>query len=100
VTTDTLANFMERNGITECHFAKFNCEGAEFPILLASPRATLTRFETMLVLYHCDLATGHNHNELVQHLKASGFETTVRNQSEQRGWIIATRPEVNDIART
>lgn len=95
VTTDTLANFMHQNGIEKCDFAKFNCEGAEFPILLASSPETIARFKMMLVLYHCDLATGHSYQELLRHFDVSGFDTTLRNQSDQRGWIIATRRNLN-----
>jgi FkbM family methyltransferase len=91
VATDTLDNFVRQKRITRCHLIKFNCEGAEFPILLASSPETLARFELMLILYHCDLATGHTYKELVNLLETNGFKTDVRNQAEQRGWIVARR---------
>jgi hypothetical protein len=44
----------------------------------------------MLVLYHCDLWEKNSEEDLVSHLQASGFECTIRNRSEKRGWIVAT----------
>ncbi len=91
VAAMTLSEVLDSNEISTCHFVKFNCEGGEFPIVLASSRDVLRKFETMLVLYHCDLAKGQNERELVSHLEAAGFSTSLRNVSEKRGWIVAER---------
>ena len=92
VKSCTLSTFLERNGINECHFIKFNCEGAEFPILLSTPKTILQRIGTILVLYHCDLWRNNTEADLISHLESSGFECVIRNRSEKcgRGWIIAT----------
>jgi FkbM family methyltransferase len=92
VMTDTLTNFVNDNKITKCHFMKLNCEGAEFPILLGTPRDVLKRFEVVLVLYHCDLWKNTTEKDLIDHFEAGGFKTSVRNkaQSVNRGWIVAT----------
>jgi|tagenome__1003787_1003787.scaffolds.fasta_scaffold20980292_3 FkbM family methyltransferase len=87
----TLAQFLERNGIEHCDFVKMNCEGAEFPIVLSAPKSVLERIDNLLVLYHCDLWKENGESDLTSHLEASGFDCTIRNRSEQRGWIIATR---------
>jgi FkbM family methyltransferase len=87
----TLETFLQRNTIDRCQFMKLNCEGAEFPILLTSPKRVLERVDCMLVLYHCDLWTKGSEADLVRHLEACGFSCVVRQQSEQRGWIVATR---------
>ncbi len=89
VKSCTLADFLENNEIDECHYMKLNCEGAEFPILLSTPRSVLQRFNTILVLYHRDLWSGNTETDLLSHLHSSGFNTTVRNRCEKRGWIIA-----------
>jgi FkbM family methyltransferase len=86
----TLQQFFDENHIGTCSFIKFNCEGAEFPILLSSPTSLLRRVGKMLVLYHCDLWTKNTPEELLTHLGASGFKCTVTNRTEKRGWIIAT----------
>ena len=86
----TLQQFFDDNHIGKCSFIKFNCEGAEFPILLSSPASLLRRVGKMLVLYHCDLWTKNTPEELLTHLGASGFECIVTNRTEKRGWIIAT----------
>jgi FkbM family methyltransferase len=86
----TLQQFFDNNHIDKCDFIKFNCEGAEFPILLSSSSDTLLRIQRMLVLYHCDLWTKNTPEELLNHLQVSGFECSVTNRDEKRGWIIAT----------
>jgi FkbM family methyltransferase len=87
----SLSEFCDRRKITKIHFAKFNCEGAEFPILLSSDRRTLSVIEKMLVLYHCDLAPEASEKSILRHLQECGFRTTVRNRTATRGWIIAER---------
>jgi FkbM family methyltransferase len=89
VESRTLQEFFEENGIDKCNFVKFNCEGAEFPILLGSSSELLRRIGVMLVLYHCDLWTENPKEELIAHLEASGFTCVIRNQTESRGWIVA-----------
>jgi FkbM family methyltransferase len=91
VTTDTLGAFMDAKGIAHCDYIKFNCEGAEFPILLSSSSQVLSRIDTMVILFHGDLSKGHSETELCAHLQQCGFETTVRKRSPERGWMIATR---------
>ena len=89
VESRTLQEFFEENGIARCNFVKFNCEGAEFPILLGSSPELLRRIDKMLVLYHNDLWTKNPKEELIAHLQASGFACVIRNQTENRGWIVA-----------
>jgi hypothetical protein len=45
----------------------------------------------MLVLYHCDLWKENTEADLISHLESCGFDCVIRNRSEKRGWIIATR---------
>jgi FkbM family methyltransferase len=91
VATDTLAAFMDRNSIDRCNFLKFNCEGAEFPIVLSTSIEMLQRIERMLILYHCDLANERSADKLVRHLHAAGFHSRLFNQTPQRGWLFAQR---------
>jgi FkbM family methyltransferase len=90
VECGTLQQLFDDNRIGKCNFIKFNCEGAEFPVLLSAPPSLLKRIEKMLVLYHCDLWTKNTPEELQAHLEACGFDCTVANRTEKRGWIIAT----------
>jgi len=89
VESCTLLEFFEENRIDRCNFVKFNCEGAEFPILLGSSPELLRRIDGMLVLYHGDLWTENSTEELIAHLQASGFTCVTRNQAGSRGWIVA-----------
>jgi FkbM family methyltransferase len=88
----TLQQFFEDSRITRCDFLKFNCEGSEFPILLSSSADLLRRLRMMLVLYHCDLWTSNSEDDLLSHLRASGFDCSVRNRTDKRGWIVAVNP--------
>ncbi|WP_373503429.1 FkbM family methyltransferase [Aestuariivirga sp.] len=91
VPARTLARYLFERNIAHVDFMKFNCEGAEFPILLSADRATLAKVSLMLVLFHGDLVEGHTGEMLAAHLRQAGFMTAIRQQYEQRGWIIATR---------
>lgn len=90
VRGESLETFMRTRGITSVALAKFNCEGAEFRILLPASRETLRRIQKMIVLYHCDLVQD-SARTLRDHLAAAGFAIEVRNESAERGWMIATR---------
>ena len=87
----TLADYMEEHCIERCALAKFNCEGAEFPILLSASEDTLARIDNMLVLYHCDIADGYDVDGLTAHLRAQGYRIELRNREGFRGWIVAQR---------
>ena len=87
----SLSTFMQRNNITRCNFMKLNCEGAEFPILLATPRNVLQKIETMLIYYHCDLWEGSNEQALIDYLETNGFRCTLHPRSATRGHMIAYR---------
>ncbi len=86
----TLEHFLDAHGIGAVAIAKFNCEGAEFPVLLATPPTVLARIRTMVILYHCDLS-GRPVSVLIDHLHTAGFRTTHREDSMDRGWLIARR---------
>lgn len=91
VTSVTLARYLFERNIPRVDFAKFNCEGAEFPILMSADPLTLSKFEKMLVLYHCDLVNGANERMRHEKLEQCGFRLSIRNRTEDRGWMIATR---------
>jgi FkbM family methyltransferase len=86
-----LGSFLERNGIDKVHFMKLNCEGSEFPILLNCPSGVLQRFETILVLYHCDMWSENTEQDLLSLFESNQFSCVVRNKSAKRGWIVARR---------
>ncbi|MFC1669094.1 FkbM family methyltransferase [Spirochaetota bacterium] len=91
VKANTLTNYMVENKIEHCNFMKINCEGAEFEIILSSPKETLRKIKLMLILYHCDFNKNHTEKELIKYLKKCGFKTSIRDRKEKRGWIIARR---------
>jgi FkbM family methyltransferase len=93
VPSETLAGYFARHGIERVDFAKFNCEGAEFPILIGAPPDVLRRIRNAVVLYHCDLAQGHDRQALVDAFEHAGFTVEVRAKRPLRGSLIARLPE-------
>jgi FkbM family methyltransferase len=93
VSSITLQTFMLQQSLSRINFIKFNCEGAEFAILLQTPVEILQRIDTMLILYHMDLVEDLHYRQLVQKLSAAGFRVHMRHQEKRppRGWIIAYR---------
>ncbi len=89
VQSETLETFMKNNKISHCDFMKINCEGSEFEIILGSNKETLQKIELMLILYHEDYNKKHKKEEIIRHLKNSGFSIAIKNQTKKRGWIIA-----------
>ncbi|MDN5215967.1 FkbM family methyltransferase [Fulvivirgaceae bacterium BMA12] len=90
VETESLENFLGSNDIQKCDLIKFNCEGAEFKIVLGASLEDLSKFKRMVLLYHNDLShDNHNENELANKLNAAGFYTHVLRKTDKRGWIIA-----------
>ena len=90
----SLASFLDAHKIASCDLMKLNCEGAEFPILLATPPEVLRRFGVILTLYHADLYPSSSLEALVAHFRDNGFGVDVRNFEEgvPRGWLVATNP--------
>jgi FkbM family methyltransferase len=91
VPTETLAGFMASKGIDRCDFAKFNCEGAEFPILLSASPDVLGRIDFLLVRYHEALAPGYRLQDLQDHLASSGFRIRTRQEWPGMGYLVAER---------
>lgn len=96
VPSRSLESFLLANGITNCQFMKFNCEGAEFPALLAASKDTLQKIERFLVFYHCDLWGKNTESDLVNHFQKAGFTCSIRNKKAKRGWLVALRDSDSD----
>lgn len=91
----SLDQFFRANDLGKVNFAKLNCEGAEFPILLAASLETLACIEVMMILYHEDLSNGQSHHLIVDRLKAAGF--VVRGSgARERGVLIAKHKNACD----
>ena len=91
VPADTLANFFQAKQITHCDLIKFNCEGAEFPILMSSPVELLRRVDLLLIQYHTELRGDYTVEQLVRHLESAGFKTRIRQEYGHGGWMVAYR---------
>ena len=96
VPSTTLEKIFMENGIKKCPFMKMDCEGAEYDILLNTPDKVLKKIETMLIEYHSPEHFGisnkkYNVKNLVNQLKKSGFNCTLKNMKYYQGLLIAKR---------
>jgi FkbM family methyltransferase len=84
------STFAALAGIDTIDLIKFNCEGAEFDIILNSPTSLLEKVKLAVILYHNDLVEANTStDQLTKKLAAAGLVSIFLNQSPDRGWIIA-----------
>ncbi len=93
VPCQSLNTFFAQHAIERCALVKFNCEGAEFPILHSATAETLRRIHRMLILYHCDLWEQSSELDLMRFLETHGFTCEITNKSAHRGWMHAVRAD-------
>ena len=69
---------------------KFNCEGAEFRILLNTHIENLRKIKNYVILYHMDLESEFHIDDLTRLFRGLGFYTNIREVSrdKRRGWLI------------
>lgn len=93
IFTISLQHFIEQEQLQKIDFIKFNCEGAEFEILLNTPKEYFQRIGTMLVLYHEELVNGQEWKDIAGYLKNAGFKVHHRNRDKatRGGRIVAYR---------
>jgi FkbM family methyltransferase len=91
VNCTTLESFIESENIQHIDFIKFNCEGAEFSILINTSPAILRRIKCMLILYHGYLEETYSKKQLAKHLSEAGFiiHYRRRNKDDDSGSMIA-----------
>lgn len=86
----SMSTFVASNKITDIDLIKFNCEGAEFDIILNCPEAILARIKCAIILYHSDLVSEkYSVNQIEARLINAGHKCFFIHQSENRGWIIS-----------
>ncbi|HEY6504146.1 MAG TPA: FkbM family methyltransferase [Chitinophagaceae bacterium] len=87
----TLPDILRSENIDHVDFIKFNCEGAEFSIILNTSTEMLKRVKCILILYHGYLETNISKEQIAGHLKAAGFKIHFRftNKEDDSGWMIA-----------
>jgi FkbM family methyltransferase len=89
----TVETFIKSEGIGRIDFMKFNCEGAEYSILLNTSPVLLQRIKCMLILYHGYLEESYSEKQLTGYLSNAGFKIhhRFRNKKDDSGWLIVYR---------
>lgn len=84
--SNTLAGLLSQHSTASIDLVKFNCEGAEFPILLGASTETLRRLRQMVIFYHADLVEGlYALVDLEDRLESAGFELERYEAGASRG---------------
>ena len=91
VDSVTLEDFLTENKIKKCNFLYLNCEGAEFPILLSASLHTLKTFDMILTDCHTHLWLKNTVDDLLSHLRASGFDARLLENEGSYNRIFANR---------
>jgi FkbM family methyltransferase len=89
VSTTTLNEALDKNGLDRVNYLKVDCEGAEYEILEEMTRADYDRIDTLTVEYHYG-----RENELIRLVETHGLRLTSTNRtSPLLGILIFRRPE-------
>jgi len=95
----TLKDVFDANGLAQIDFLKLDCEGAEYEILLGTPRDYLSRIRRISLEYH-DGVMGHNHRELRDFLEREFSVRESRERHTNLGFLYATNHRmIGDYAR-
>ncbi|MBN2087524.1 FkbM family methyltransferase [Candidatus Peregrinibacteria bacterium] len=88
VQTTTLERIFSKNDIGHCDLIKIDCEGAEFPLIYATPDNVLDKVSNIFLEYH-DWINGESSSELVQFLKGKKFhvEKYPNNKMKELGFL-------------
>ncbi len=95
VQSKTLTQVFEELNLSRCDFLKMDCEGAEYDILLTCPPDTLGKIWHISLEYH-DGITRFSHRDLVDFLRAAGFEvhTTPNPAHHEIGFLWAVNRQL------
>lgn len=88
----TLGDVLDDQGLARIDLLKLDCEGAEYPILMASPPAALARVDRIIMEYH-DLDAERNHFRLTAFLETAGYRVSWRKNvvHDDIGYLYAER---------
>jgi len=70
----TLKDIFEDNKIGQCDFLKMDCEGAEYEILMSTPKKYLEKIKSITMEYH----DNEDVSKLKKFLEKTGFDVKVR----------------------
>ncbi|MBM3231769.1 FkbM family methyltransferase [Candidatus Pacearchaeota archaeon] len=90
VKSTTLASILKDNGIKKINLLKFDCEGAEYRILLNCKKETLDKIDRITMEYH-NLDQKRNVSVLSEFLEKNGFKTFKPKQVYPTGMFFAIK---------
>jgi FkbM family methyltransferase len=95
VDSVSLNLFIKENEIDFIDLIKFNCEGAEFDVLLNTNEGVLRKIGLAIILYHEDLSSsGYTLNDLLPLFKPESFRVICIARGNKRGWLIVWNKKI------
>lgn len=89
VDSITLGGVIEEKNICQIDLIKFNCEGAEFDILINADESTIKKINCGIILYHEDLVeSGYTKFQLIGIFKDKRFRVINIQKGKSRGWVL------------
>lgn len=97
VNSTTLEDVFKSNNIKYCNFLKMNCEGAEFDILLNTPKELFEKIGYIAMEYHwIGNKTKADYNDIVKILKDNNFKIEQEFTKEEGGYIFAKHEKLRE----
>lgn len=92
VKARSLSDVIQRTAQGKCDLLKLDCEGAEYDILMKSPRDALVKIRRIVMEYH-DNVTDYSHKDLADFLVEQGYKVQVFTNPvhEDLGYLRAER---------
>ena len=78
VPSITLGDIFKKNKIKKINYLKIDTEGAEFDIILNSPKEVFKNVEKIIMEYHDFVSNRNNHLEIIDYLKKCGFKVSMK----------------------
>ena len=90
-----LSDIFRKYNISRCNFLKMDCEGAEYDIILNTPKNVLKKIDTMVIEYHTpsyfNIEEAYNPRILINHLEETGFLCNIKKVNKYQGFLFVTR---------
>lgn len=100
VSSITLKDIFERNKIKKIDYLKIDTEGAEFDIILNSPKEIFKKISKIVMEYHDFVSERNNHRQIIDYLRKCGFKVSIKGSAFVRKvfklGIILARRDISD----
>ena len=91
VNSVTLEKIIKDNKISSCELLKLDCEGAEYEILMKTPKEILTKINKISLEYEKIPEITYSIEDIISKLRSCGFRVTINETESDRGFLYAQK---------